>query len=69
MTIKPFKRALKALSAAPPPFDINNPTNDRTAILMLRNTYSALADVCDKLHRKREAEHYRRSALMLLPNR
>jgi tetratricopeptide (TPR) repeat protein len=60
---EPLKRALKAFGAAPPPSDFN----DRTAITMLVNTEFALAGVCDKLHRKREAERYRRGALLLLP--
>ena len=60
---EPLKRALKAFLAAPAPSD---PT-DRTTFTMLANTSLALAEVCDKLHRKREAEHYRRSALMFLP--
>jgi hypothetical protein len=60
---EPLKRALKAFFSAPAPSD----PNDRTTLTMLANTSLALADVCEKLHRKREAEHYRRSAFLFLP--
>ncbi len=60
---EPLKRALKAFLTAPPPSD----PRDRTTFTMLASTSLALAEVCDKLHRKREAERYRNGALMLLP--
>jgi tetratricopeptide (TPR) repeat protein len=61
----PFKRALKALLAAGPDRP-GHPLREQTSLLMAANATFALAQVCDKLHRKREAEHYRRSYLMLL---
>ena len=60
---EPLKRALKLFSAAPPDL------NPSTSVQILVNTLLSLADVCDKLHRKREAEHYRRWAYSLLPTR
>jgi tetratricopeptide (TPR) repeat protein len=59
---EPLKRALKAFSAGPAPSD-----NPQLAISMVASTSFALAEVCDKLHRKRDAERYRRGALMMLP--
>jgi tetratricopeptide (TPR) repeat protein len=61
---EPFKRAVKALLAAPP--EPGRPLKEQTSLLMAANATIALAQVCDRLHRKREAEHYRRSYLMLL---
>ena len=60
---EPLKRALKAFLASSPPSD----PKDHTTVTMLATTSFALADVCDKLHKKREAERYRNGALMLLP--
>jgi tetratricopeptide (TPR) repeat protein len=62
---EPFKRALKAFLAAPP--EPGRPLRDQPSLTMAANATLALAQVCDRLHRKREAEHYRRSAIMLLP--
>jgi hypothetical protein len=59
---EPLKRALKAFLASPPP---SNP-KDTSTMTMLATTSFALADVCDKLHKKREAERYRNSALMIV---
>ena len=62
---EPFKRALRALLAAGPDRP-GHPLREQTSLLMAANATNALAQVCDKLHRKREAERYRRSYLMLL---
>jgi tetratricopeptide (TPR) repeat protein len=62
---EPFKRALEAFLAAPP--DPWKPLRAQPSLIMAANASLALAQVCDKLHRKREAERYRREALMLLP--
>jgi tetratricopeptide (TPR) repeat protein len=57
---EPLKRALKAFSAAPPYDDV------RASIGVIANIDFALADVCDNLHRKRDAERYRRGALFIM---
>jgi len=51
--------------AAPP--DLTSSFNAQPSVSMAASTSFFLSVVCDKLHRKREAERYRRGALMLLP--
>jgi tetratricopeptide (TPR) repeat protein len=62
---EPLRRALQAFLAAP--LILTLPSNSQPSTTMAASTSMALAEVCDKLHRKREAERYRRGALLLLP--
>jgi len=63
---EPLKRALQAFLAAKP--DLTLPINAQPSRSMAGITASSLSVVCDKLHRKREANRYRDLAISLLPS-
>jgi tetratricopeptide (TPR) repeat protein len=67
---EPLKRALKAFFAAPPDSEVIErgelSLSAQPSIHMIVNTEFALAEVCDNLHRKRDAERYRRAALFII---
>jgi tetratricopeptide (TPR) repeat protein len=60
----PLKRALRAFLAAKPDWTL--PWNAQPSQSMAGNTAGLLSVVCDKLHRKREANRYRNLAIALL---
>jgi tetratricopeptide (TPR) repeat protein len=62
---EPLKRALQAFLAAKP--DLTLPFNAQPPRTMAASTSMALAEVCDKMHRKREASRYRDLAISLVP--
>jgi tetratricopeptide (TPR) repeat protein len=62
---EPLKRALQAFLAAKPDWTL--PLNAQPSQSMAGSTAGLLSVVCDKLHRKREANRYRNLAIALLP--
>jgi tetratricopeptide (TPR) repeat protein len=62
---EPLKRALQAFLSAKP--DLSLPFNAQPSQSMAGSTAGLLSVVCDKLHRKREANRYRDLAISLLP--
>jgi tetratricopeptide (TPR) repeat protein len=67
---EPLKRALTAFLSAPPDFEViergESSASAQPSLQMVVHTEFALAEVCEKLHRKREAERYRRGALFII---
>ena len=62
---EPLKRALQALLAAK--LDLTFPVNAQPSRSMAGSTAGLLSVVCDRLHKKREANRYRNVAISLLP--
>jgi tetratricopeptide (TPR) repeat protein len=62
---EPLKRALQAFLSAKPDWTL--PLNAQPSQSMAGSAAGLLSVVCDKLHRKREANRYRDMAISLLP--